>query len=246
STLLRENLYFDGHLDATLTASSYSKKPSVQGEINVVDLRVKNHFIGDVDITSKYDRQMDRLAAKLVAISDTTVAVENAKNPNVVVEGYYDPEAVKARKDSAFYFQADFNALDTWFLSLILEDIIANIKGPATGTGVIFGNGENLTYHADLQLQDIFIKPAFVNTRWHLNGPVQLSSDSGVDINNVDITDENGGTGTLYGNVDLKNENGTYLDLHLRLNNLKAMNSPFGPDMPFYGDLSASGTLNLV
>src|SRR5699024_7426871 len=140
----------------------------------------------------------------------------------------------------------DFNALDTWFLSLILEDIIANIKGPATGTGVIFGNGENLTYHADLQLQDIFIKPAFVNTRWHLNGPVQLSSDSGVDINNVDITDENGGTGTLYGNVDLKNENGTYLDLHLRLNNLKAMNSPFGPDMPFYGDLSASGTLNLV
>lgn len=246
SSLLREGFNFDGHLDATLTAFSLEEKPSVQGEINVDSLAIQNHFVGKLKVTSNYDRQMDRLAARLVVESDTTTLSDSSSTPNIIVEGYYDPDAFKARRDSAFYFKADFNALDTWFLSLILDDIFMKIEGAATGAGTIAGNGQDLNYHAEFQLQDIFVKPAFVETNWNLNGNVRLDSENGVIINYVDITDENGGTGVLYGKVNLNYDPGTYLDLHLRLNKLKALSSKFELDMPFYGSTSASGTINLV
>ncbi len=243
STLLREEINFDGELNATLITQSPRQNPAVQGQLNVNDLTIQNNFIGRLMLESNYNTQLERFDVQLTVESDS---LSNSMTRDIFVEGYYNPDAAETGQDSTFYFEADFNELNMWALSLVLENLFVNVDGIATGSGYITGNAQNLEYHADLQLRDVFVKPVFMEPAWYLTGEVRLDSEEGVIINYVDVRDEDGGTGTLYGQVDLNAEPEPFVDLKLRLDELKFLSNNYEFGIAFYGNMAATGTIHLL
>ncbi len=250
SSLLREQINFSGILNAALiTYSLEGKQPAVQGRVNINGLTIKEHLLGDAVLRSNYNREEDRFDVYFAVESDSIEyrnLFADVLGKDLVIEGYYNPDALPAQQDSTFYFEADFNTLDTWILSLILDDIFTEVEGVATGSGYISGNAQDLNFHAELQLHDVFVRPVFVQTEWYLDGEVRLDSEEGVIINYVEIRDESGGTGTLYGQVDLNNFNPIkFIDLKLRLDGLKFLSNSYEPGIPFYGSVAGTGTIHL-
>ncbi len=251
SSLLREDINFSGMLDATLvTLSLQGNQPAVQGRVTINELVVKEYLLGDAVLISNFNTDKERFDVFLAVESDSidygNYLASEAIGKDIIIEGYYNPNAT-AVQDTTFHFEADFNALNMGLLSLVLGDLFTRVEGVATGGGYITGTAQDLDFHVDLQLHDVFVRPVFVQTNWYLTGEVRLDSEEGVIVNYVEIRDESGGTGTLYGQVNLNDfQPIMYIDLKLRLDELKFLSNSYEPGIPFYGSVGGTGNIHLT
>ncbi len=252
SSLLREQIDFNGTLNASLQTSSIPDRPVIEGDLTVRRLEVQDRVIGDLYFASNYNIGEDRFDVNIEVVTDSTeypdyLAANENIGQNISIEGYFNPYNSDSAQDSTFYLEADFSELDMWVMSLLLSDIFYEIEGSASGSGYITGNLQDLDYHAEIQLDDVFASPAFLRTSYYLNGEVRLDSEGGVILNYVDINDNSGGTGTLYGQVDLNDmEPVKYLDLSIRLDDLKFLDNSYSRDVPFYGSVGGTGDVHLT
>src|SRR5699024_7158191 len=98
----------------------------------------------------------------------------------------------------------------------------------------------------DFDVQIAFVKPRIFNTYYFLSGRLAVDRPEGVTFDSLPVMDTKGGSGTLWGTIDLNDFNPlTYLDLNFDINELKILNSSMDPDVPFFGNVSGTGRFRL-
>ncbi|MCW9706658.1 translocation/assembly module TamB domain-containing protein [Fodinibius salsisoli] len=251
SELVEGRIDFEGILNGNLMTRSLTQQPTVQGQLDVSRLALDDRMVGDVSFDSQYNPSEDRFDTKIEVLTDSAKYKEYLeRNDQVqqhfVLDGYFVTPKPNVAQDSLFHFDADFKQIDMWVIPLIVDDIFQQMEGQAVGNGYISGNFEDIDFHADFDAQSVFIKPRFLNTNFFVNGPVSVDRDEGVTFDSLSVMDTKGGTGTFWGNVDFNDFKPIKeIDLSLAMNNLQFMNSTMDPDVPFFGNISGTGSIRM-
>lgn len=252
SDLIKGKIDFSGILNGTLITRSLTRQPTIQGDLNVNRFALNNRMIGDIRFNSRFNPDKDRFNTQIQIVTDSTkyedyLEANDNMGQNIRLNGYFVTPNPDVRQDTVFYFDADFEQIDLWVLPLIADNVFAEMEGQATGQGYITGNMEDFDFHADFQTQNVYTKPRFVNTNYFVGGQVHFDRYEGVVLDSLNVMDTKGGTGTVWGTVDLNDFDPlTYLDLTMDMNNLQFLNNTYDPDVPFYGNVSGSGTVRLT
>ena len=251
SDLIDGRVSFAGEANGAFQTRSLTNRPSIQGDLNITRLRLDNRIIGDAKFSSSYNSENERFDTQIRVITDSTkygqyLAENDDIGQNILLDGYFVPPNPDASRDTVYNFDIDFNQIDMWVIPLLTHKVFESMEGQASGTGYLRGNLEEYDFHADFETRNVFTKPRFLNTNYFLSGRVELDRDEGVVIDSVNVTDTKGGTGLLWGNIDLNNFDPiTFLDLNFRLNRLQFLNNVYDPDVPFYGNVSGTGLLKI-
>jgi len=252
SDLINGRVNFEGTMNADFYTKSLAKVPRIQGNIYIDRLALDNRPVGDFHFHSQYNDQQKRFNTTLSVKADTAkyhdyYVKNDSIATNIQIKGYFLPPDLAAKADTSYDFHVDFKQVDMWVINYVIPGIFHKLQGKADGTGYIAGNAKNYNFHAHFNLHNVYAEPVFMHSNFYLTGPVNLDRTKGVTIDSVRIHDRQGGTGLLYGDVDLNNfQMKKKLNLTLVLNNLKFLNNTFNPDVPFYGGVVGTGTVRLT
>ncbi|NIT59321.1 MAG: hypothetical protein GWN00_24795, partial [Aliifodinibius sp.] len=251
SNLIKGKVDFAGVLNGSLVTRSLTQQPTIQGNLNVNRFRMNDRTVGDVHFNSEYRPDKERFDTQIDIITDSTkyedyLASNDGIGQDIRLDGYFVTPNPEVQQDTVYHFDANFDQVDLWFLAVIADNVFMEVEGQASGTGSITGNLEDYDFQSQFETQNVFARPEFLNTNYFLSGPVQFNKDEGVVLDSLNVMDTKGGTGTIWGTVDLNDFDPiTYLDLALDMDQLQFLNSNMDPDVPFYGNVSGTGLVRL-
>ncbi|MEL7834979.1 hypothetical protein [Fodinibius sp. Rm-B-1B1-1] len=251
SDLIKGKIDFAGILNGKLITKSLTQQPTIQGDLNVNRFQMNNRMVGDVRFSSQYNSDRQRFDTQIDVVTDSTkyedyLERNDGIGQDIRLDGYFVTPDPNVQQDTVYHFDADFDQVDLWFLAVIAENVFAEMEGQASGTGYITGNLEDYDFGSQFQTENVFVRPQFLNTNYFVSGPVQFNRDEGVVLDSLNVMDTKGGTGTVWGTVDLNDFDPiTYLDLSLEMNRLQFLNNNMDPDIPFYGNVSGTGLVRL-
>jgi hypothetical protein len=252
SNLIKGQINFTGILNGTFITRSLTRQPTVQGNLNVNRLALNDRLIGDVRFNSQYNPAENRFDTQVDIVTDSTkyqdyLATNDGIGQDIQLDGYFLTPNPQVEQDSVFYFDTNFEQIDMWIIGLLVDNVFAEMEGQATGQGYISGNFSDFDFHADFQTKNVFAKPQFLNTNYFLNGHVILDREQGVVLDSLDVLDTTGGTGIVSGTIDFNDFKPiTFLDLTMDMNGLQFLNTKLDRDVPFYGNVSGTGTIKLT
>lgn len=252
SELVNGRIGFDGRMNGTLTGRSLLERPSLQGELNIRRLKLDDRLVGDATFESRFNEQKNRFDTRITIVTDSTkygdyLAENDDIGQQIYLDGYFHPPNPQADQDTVFYFDANFREIDLWIVPQIAPKVFREVEGRATGGGYITGNLEDYDFHFDFQVENAFAQPEFLNTNYFVGGHVAFDRQAWVVFDSLDVTDTKGGSGKLYGSVDLNNFSPiNNMDLTLEMQSLHFLNNSYDPDVPFYGSISGTGVVHLA
>lgn len=252
SELINKKVSFGGRVNGTLVTKSLTNSPSVHGELNVNQLTLQNRVVGDASFNSRYNSNEERFDTQVRVFTNPSkyeAYLESNDNvgQDILISGYFIPPDPDNPQETVYDFDLDFNEIDMWVVSLFADKVFESLEGRASGEGYLTGNLQDYDFGSDFTVSNVYAKPEFLLTNYFLNGHVAFNRDEGVVIDSVDITDTKGGSGTLWGTIDLNDFNPiTFFDLNMSLEDLHFLNNDFGPDVPFFGSVSGTGTVRLT
>ncbi|MCW9711543.1 translocation/assembly module TamB [Aliifodinibius salicampi] len=251
SELVDGEVSFKGVLNGELMTKSITEQPTVQGSFNISRLALNNRTVGDLQFNSQYNADADRFDTRIEVFTDPQkyedyLEANDGIQQHFVLDGYIGGGSGQGNEDDLYHFDADFKQIDIWLVPLIVDNLFQQMEGQAVGQGYISGDLEDFDFHGEFDVQNAFIKPRFLNTNYFVNGGVTVDRQDGVILDSLEVIDTKGGSGKVWGTIDLNDFNPlTYLDLTFTMDRLQFLNSTMDPDVPFFGNISGTGTLRL-
>ena len=145
-------------------------------------------------------------------------------------------------KDSSIDATVNMDRFGLGIGAPFLRDYISELGGDASGVVQLSGTTDKLQLKSDgIKLDQARARVRYTNVAYILNGTMGLD-EGGLKFNDINVTDDFGGSGTLSGGLAFKYLKNFRMDTRLRMRQLKAINIP-DEDSPIlvYGDLALSG-----
>jgi len=251
SNLVRGRVHFKGIMNGTFVTRSLTRSPSIQGQIDVRRFMIEDRLVGDVTFTSRYNQGEDRFDTNISIVTDSLQYAEYLENnrdvgQQIYLDGYFVPPKPGVAQDTVYNFNINFEEIDMWVIPHIAPKAFESVEGRAFGSGYLTGNLEDYDFHTEFRVDSSYITPIFLNTRYFATGRIIFDRQDWLQVDSLHLEDGRGGTGALYGNIDLKNfQPISEFDLKMRMNNLHFLNNEYDPDVPFYGSISGTGLISL-
>lgn len=159
---------------------------------------------------------------------------------NLDVSGYIYPE------DRTVDGRIVLDSLNVGYAYPFLSSIFSETSGNISGTVAFSGPLSKLELNGQgLVLDNVRMKVAFTNVGYTANGLADINS-SGVIFRNVDISDRFGARGNVNGSINWHYMKDLDFDTHLSFTDLEVMDTGEADNPIFYGNLFASGTLDIL
>jgi hypothetical protein len=252
SDLIGGRIRFSGIMNGDFVTRSLTETPSIQGHVNVDEGRINNRLIGDLTLESVFNSDENRFDTDIRVYTDPEkYSSYLRRNDNIGQDlrfnGYFKIPEDDDPDDDLYYFDADLREIDMWIVTFIVPSIIQEMEGRSNGRGFIRGSLNDYDFDSTFEVTDVYGVPFFTNVEYTLSGELDFNRADGLLFRDVKLRDSNGGTGSLYGQVDLQDfAPATTIDLTLDLNNLQFMNNPYDPDVPFYSNLYGTGQVRIT
>ena len=240
-----------GVLDAQLALTKGEITPSVLGNIAVRDFSHGVYLLGDLGINTSLVPNSDALSVDIrlspsadSARHPTTPSQLVLKENDVRLQGTYTPPRRSDNNLGELDLTATIDRADMFFFEYIFPGTVDNPTGSLSGTGNVSGLLNSPVFGADLQLSDgNFDVPDF-NLNYDINGSIDVDAD-GIHIRQANINDSGGGKALITGSVLFNDYKFFSLDLVGRIDELQIMNVVSSRELPFFGQIAASGTASL-
>jgi hypothetical protein len=252
SNLIGGRIQFSGIMNGQFETRTLNQVPSIQGSINIDEGRIMDRLIGDVTIESVLNTEQNQFDTRVHIYTDPDkysdyLSGNNNIGQDLELNGFFKiPENIQEGED-LFRFDANFEQIDMWIVTFIVPSIIEEMEGSASGSGFIRGTEDEFDFESRFEINDVFGRPIFTNVGYTFNGALDFNKTDGLLFRDIQLRDNQGGTGSFTGQVDLQDFAPTNLmDLTLSLNNLHFMNNSYDPEIPFYASLYGSGQVRIT
>ena len=252
-----------GRLDAQLAWTGGVGSLELTGQLDVERLAFDDHLLGRLTAQSRYVSGSPRLSvnARLrpgspSALDDDT-ALHVEKN-RLSVSGTVAPpglgpsgniasaeEMAPAETAAPLDLTFDVQRADLFFFDYILDGKITRSRGAVTGKGQIGGSFRDPVFQADLQISDAAFHVPRFGTRYTAGGDVTVDRE-GIKIERGRVADADGGSAAIEGALLFNDYEYFSFDLDATLDELRVIDKAQAPDLPFYGQIAASGPARLA
>ncbi len=251
SRMIDGKVGFQGIVNGDFVTRNLAVNPVFHGMLNVERLAFNERIIGDASLVSTYNSVRERFDTELQVITDEDkysdyIEKNNGIRQHVTVTGWLRAPEANASVDSLYYFDFDVVELDAWVLRYLLESVFESIEGKATGKGYITGNLTDFDFHGDFEILESRVVPAFLEPLYRLTGKLSVNRQDGVIFHELNVRDAANGRGVITGTFDFNDfQPEKFMDITLRMQNLRFLDNSQGPDVPLYGRLAGTGVVNI-
>lgn len=239
--LTQLDLPFDGRSYADIKVSSALGSPAIQGSATVEEFTIWGDPSGRVEAQSTIIADRDGLFD--VDIHILPDDPENLINDARLVGSVRLPSR---RDDGYLDLTADIRRADLFIFNHLFPDLVAESTGGGHGGGSITGDWSFPIFNADLFIDDGRTRVPTFNLDIDLTGRVTVDRQ-GIHLHNASVSDAGGGTGTISGGFLFNEYRFFSFDLHAELEEFEIINvsRAHARDLPFYGNIRASGSATL-
>ena len=253
SDLIGGRIQFEGVINGEFTTRTLGEVPSIAGDLSVDNGRINGRVVGDLSLRSRFNSELNRFDTEFQLYTDPDkysdyLTSNNGIGNDLYFEGYFKTPDQEdgAENGNLVYFDADLRQIDMWIVTLIVPNIISEMEGSGEGSGYFAVDSTGYNFESNFEVEDVYGVPRFTNVPYTLGGKLAFNRADGLLFKEVRMDDGRGGKGIFSGEVDLDDFGPmNYLDLRMELNNLWFMNNVQDPNVPFYADLTGSGTIVL-
>ena len=249
SDLIGGRIQFEGVVNGEFTTRALTSVPSIQGDIRVDNGQINNRLIGDVTLESRFNPDENQFDTELHIYTDPEkytdyIQQNDGIGNDLFLKGYFKTPDQQADEDTDLvYFDADFREIDMWIVTFIVPNIISEMEGSGEGSGYFKVDSTGYNFEANFDVEEVYGVPAFTNVPYTLGGELTFNREDGLIFRDIQLDDVRGGSGTFSGTVDLDDFSPmNYLDLRMEIEDLRFMNNEQDPNVPFYADLTGTGT----
>jgi hypothetical protein len=247
----------NGRLAFTL----HDRQPELTGALTIDHFSLDDRVLGDLSITSRY----------LPGLPDVGLTVDLAPVPedrrrtllpDAPVRPIYEENALQIagtcrlptsnRQRTGFLdvgaldLDVNLERADVFFFEFIFPELLRNVNGYLEGRGTIAGDFSYPLFDARLNLVDGAIDiPRFNLNFREIASPVRVDRQ-GIHLTDATIHDQMGGTARIEGAFLFNEYRYFSFDLRGALDEFLIMNRENAVDLPFYGQIWASGTMTLT
>ena len=218
---------------ATLLSSA-SPTPGLLAGIVCDSTRIDGKPVGQLQLTSTWEEADQRFVAHM----------------NTQLEGRHTLQArahlVPASREAQLELLLD--RFDIGYAHYFLNTIFHEFSGDLSGKVNLSGKlGDLHLGSKDLQLERGRIILDFTRVPYDINGPLALSDD-GLQFKQVDVTDGEGGAGTVSGGIlfSLKDLENMRMDAHIIMREMRAIALQPGVNPLAFGSVYASGKVDVT
>ena len=256
SDLIAGRLSFGGVLNGDFTTRTLTTVPTIQGDVDVEAFDLDGTLFGDVNISSKYNQQLDRFDTNISVSTDSAkypsyYANSDRQGQEFDINGYVlaPVEGDFPDADTLYQFDVDFKNIDLWILPYIGPKVFAEGAGLAQGTGKIWGNLETYDFESsfDVGTEDAaYLRPNFLDTYYYAQGNLTFTRNAGFTFNDIYLIDPSGGNAILGGFYDTNDFGPTdSMRISLEMDEFQFLNSSFDPTVAFFGKAYGSSTVTI-
>ncbi|MEX0608984.1 MAG: hypothetical protein WD016_05105 [Balneolaceae bacterium] len=257
SRLIGGRLSFAGTLDGNFTTRTLASVPTIQGDIDVERFEIDGNIVGDINLTSRYNSELNRFDTDIQLNTDSTkypqyFANNDRRGQQFDINGYVlaPGNGNFSDADSLFLFDVDFKNIDMWILPYIGPKIFTEGAGLSNGTGKIWGNLETYDFHANFLVGSddaVYLRPRFLDTYYYAQGGITFTRDRGLEFEDIYLIDPSGGNAILSGFFDFNDfQPLNYVGIKLEMNEFQFLNSSFEASAPFYGNAYGTSTITIT
>lgn len=241
--LTRVDLPFDGRAYADVRVSSALGSPAIQGFANVEEFTIWGNPSGRVEAQSTIIADREGLFDVDIHILPDNPG-ENVINDARLVGSVRLP----SRRDKGYLdLTTDIRRADLFIFDHLFPDLVAESTGGGHGGGSITGDWDFPIFNADLFIDDGRTRVPVFNLDIDLTGRVTVDR-AGIHLHEASISDAGGGTGTVSGGFLFNEYRFFSFDIHAELEEFEIINvsRANARDLPFYGNIRASGSATLI
>lgn len=230
--LMNGKLALQGRASGTAKVLSEKGFSGLVAKLTAEDAMIAGNRAGDIHLSSAWNTQLKRFDANLYNNLDGKCSFEAAGN--------YVPSTKELLAD------LDLSKFNLSFFAPILESVFSEFAGDLSGKIRAFGTLDNL----HLQSQNTYLENGrmtvdYTKVPYLVDGPVEVN-DEGLMFTDVAVKDNNGGTGTISGGILFGGFKEIRLDTHIKLNRIKALDLKASQNSSFYGDIAATGRVDIT
>lgn len=228
-------LHFDGKIGGDIIINRQDDIPQFASDLAIDSLLINGDFMGDLDIRSNWDVQTGVVTAE--------GEIMRGSRKMFAMDGTYQPDS-----NGRVSMNLNFDRFRLMWLDPLLEGVLANIRGTATGSVALSGTFKRLKTQGEIKLTQAGLGVPYFNTNYNLSPETTLKiTTNRIDIIPTTITDSyEGTTGSLRGSVTHKNFDKWAFDLHLTADNILVLNTENSQDAYFYGKGYAGGKFSIT
>ncbi|MEM6646843.1 MAG: translocation/assembly module TamB domain-containing protein [Bacteroidota bacterium] len=252
SEVLPIRITLGGQINGDVALTGGLAQPRMVGQLSGYKLSLDEHIIGNLDFVSRLAPGASELAIDLDITPfdvDTSQALtlfrtdEPAINEasRLYIDGTYD----LTRASNTLDLDIVLDGVDLFFFELIYPNVLQAASGLAIGRGTITGTPSAPVFDASVDVPEArFSLPRF-GLDYTVSGTVGVQED-GFDLTGITATDPTGGSVVLDGMLLFNDYEFFSFDLDGTISELQFMNRTERGDLPFYGQIWASGTASLT
>lgn len=252
SDLINGRVSFSGQVNGEFSTRALTRTPTIQGDLNIEELAIQGRIVGDIDIKSELNQELNRFDTRISILTDSLkypdYFIRNSRSgQDIVIDGYVYAPTVDGfgDQDTLYYFDLDFKEIDMWFLPFVAPNVFEEMEGTVSGNGLFYGNLDDYDYKVDYTIEDvIYLKPVFLETFYYLTGDLSFSPEKGLEFIDMFVTDPTGGYGLVNGYYDFNDfTNRNDMNIRVEMTEMQFLKSSFDSSEPFFGNAFGTGTV---
>ncbi|MEM8488692.1 MAG: translocation/assembly module TamB domain-containing protein [Bacteroidota bacterium] len=250
-----------GLISGQLAVTTINNQPEITGNIDIDRFSLDNRVLGDLNIASQYiPRQPDvglQIALRPIEeynqeefLPDAMIPAQYENNA-FTIDGTFRLPRLNSQKTGfldagSLDLDLDLARADVFFFEYIFPNFLSRSDGYMTGGGKIVGNFDYPVFDTRLELKEGEIDIPKFNLQYEEFTGVLNIDRNAIRLENGQFKDLTGGVASLEGDFLFNEYRHFSFDLEGQLNELLIMNQDFQNDLPFYGQIWASGSLTLT
>ncbi len=240
--LTDNNIVLKGVLDGSITFHQSLSKKIFSSDINIQDLNLNNHFIGNISTRTSYNPSDKNLYIKGDLSYNYQMDLVNTKLKYLDFEGFYYTQ----KKDSSLDIAFEAKPFNLAILNPYLTGIMTFDYAFLIGKGRVDGTPAKPLISGNFVINDSKVKIDYLNAYYKLAGNIEVMPDQ---IRFDDIKVFNYGSkelaAFLNGNIFHNNFANMRLDFDVNAKNMLVLNTNSYINKDYYGKIYAAGTIGL-
>ena len=225
------NFHFAGTINGHASISDIKGNPVFETDLAVSGLYINQQDFGDMKVTSQWNN--DRNSIFMHAWSDR----EDDRIINM--EGHYVP------RGNILDFDISLSKINLRTFDGYIDEVFANIRGLAGGDLKLEGNLRQPVFNGTILLEKASFLVDYLNTRYNFSHDVAIINNDIV-FRDMLLYDARHNTCRANGTVSSSNFRDFRLNVYLYPENFMVLNTNLRDNELFYGQVFASGLVNMT